>query len=91
MTKIYSRDSKGRFCTSSNPELKTLNFLMNKESKNIDVARLIDILTNSMYKANVRFADYLKDACKSNPNRKCTVDFKVNEPSIVCIIGWEQA
>jgi len=89
MTKIFSRDKKGRFCSSSNPELKTLNFLMNKETKEINVTELIDVLNNSMYKANVRFAEYLRDACKSNLNQKCTVNFKINEPSIICTVAWE--
>ena len=48
MTKVYSRDKKGRFCSSSNPELKALSLFVNKDTKNIigfapsDIASKID-------------------------------------------------
>jgi hypothetical protein len=89
MTKVYSRDKKGRFCSSSNPELKALSLFVNKDAKNIDAEKLVDILNNSFYKANVRFVEHILDIYKAEPNRKCKVDFKVNEPSIIFTVAWE--
>lgn len=90
MTKMISRDKKGRFCSPKSNELKSMSLISNTKIEDVSAQTIINLM-NTFYKTNANLVQNIIRINKDIPTRKCNTNMKVQEPSFIFTVVWEQA
>lgn len=90
MTKMISRDKKGRFCSPASKEMKSMSLITSTAVKDVSTQTLINLM-NTFYKTNATLVRNIIDINKQEPERKCNTNFKVTEPSFIFTVAWENS
>ena len=88
LTRVFSRDNKGRFCSPTSEALKSISILIDRVNQDLDEEALIHIL-DVFYRNNVKFVEENNSVYCYRTSKKRNIKYKIKEPSINYTVIWE--
>lgn len=88
LTRVFSRDNKGRFCSPTSEALKSMSILIDRVKQELDEEALIHIL-DVFYRTNVKFVEENNSVYCYRTSKKRNIKYKIKEPSINYTVIWE--